>query len=40
MESINSIPGKLLYLSYRLYKEKLISMKDKGILKGILSLIF
>ena len=34
MDTIQSIPGKLLFLTYKLYKDKLISLKQRGVLKG------
>jgi len=34
MESINSMEGKLFYLVHQMAERKMITMKDKGILKG------
>jgi hypothetical protein len=34
MEEITSVPGKMLYLTHKLFQERKINPKEKGILKG------
>lgn len=34
MDKIESLPGKLLYIVYSMFKDNTISERDRGILKG------
>lgn len=38
MEKIDSIPGRLFYAVYHMYKDQQIQAKDKIVLKGIKSI--